>query len=63
MHTALDRCLLFSKKLFSLSPTQILRIVYFCYEMSNVMHYFSGDLQSETFFQLQVNLEMSKLHV
>ena len=27
------------------------------------MHYFSGDLKSETFFQLKVNLEISKLHV
>ena len=33
IHTALDRCQLFSKHLFSLSPPLILRTVYFCYEM------------------------------
>ena len=27
------------------------------------MHYFYDDLQSETFFQLQVNLKISNLHV
>ena len=38
-------------------------MVYFCYEMQDAMHYFSSDLKSETLFQLEVNLEISKLHV
>ena len=31
--------------------------------MLDFIHFFSGDLQSETLIQLQVNLEISKLHV
>ena len=38
-------------------------MVYFCYEMQDFIHYFSGDLLSETLFQLQVNLEILELHV
>ena len=52
MHTAFDSCLLFSKQLYSRSSPEILCIVNFCYEMQNAMDYFSGDLQSETYFQL-----------
>ena len=38
-------------------------MVYFYFERYVVMHYVSNVLQSEALFQLQENLENSKLHV
>ena len=37
-------------------------MVYFCYEMQDVMHDFPGDLDCETLIQIEANLECSKLH-